>query len=67
MFNCYILLIRKVYCYTTAEVENLDMYRNAYESYKSACENYGMESLNFNQFVRHLTIDQLDKFNNNIK
>jgi hypothetical protein len=43
------------------------MYRNAYESYKTACENYGMESIDFNKFVRHLTTEQLDQFSNTSK
>lgn len=40
----------------------MDIYRQAYESYKSACENYGMESMNFAHFIKHLTIDQLNQF-----
>ena len=45
----------------------MDMYRNAYESYKTACKNFGMESMNFNQFVRDLTTEQLDEFGNTSK
>ncbi|WP_187118969.1 hypothetical protein [Bacillus marasmi] len=40
----------------------MDIYRQAYESYKSACENYGMESMNFNMFIKHLTDEQLSEF-----
>lgn len=42
----------------------MDMYQHAYENYKSACKNFGLELINFNQFVRNLTSEQLDQFCN---
>ncbi|MFB5281555.1 hypothetical protein [Peribacillus sp. Hz7] len=41
----------------------MEMYREAYEYYKMACENYGMESVNFYHFVKHLTTEQLNEYN----
>ncbi|AZV42387.1 hypothetical protein [Peribacillus asahii] len=41
----------------------MEMYREAYEYYKMACENYGMESVNFHHFVKHLTTEQLNEYN----
>ncbi|WP_187292174.1 hypothetical protein [Bacillus sp. 1NLA3E] len=43
----------------------MEMYREAYESYKEACENFGMESINFNHFVKHLTTEQLHEYSKN--
>lgn len=40
----------------------MDMYRQAYESYKIACESYGMETMNFSLFIKHLTVEQLSQF-----
>jgi hypothetical protein len=40
----------------------MEMYQKAYECYRAACQSYGMESLNFNLFVKQLTKEQLDEF-----
>jgi hypothetical protein len=40
----------------------MEIYREAYENYKEACESYGMESMMFNHFIKHLTAEQLDEF-----
>lgn len=40
----------------------MEIYRQAYESYKSACENYGMESMDFHYFIQNLTIEQINEF-----
>lgn len=40
----------------------MEKYREAYENYKEACERYGMESVNFHQFVQHLTVEQLNEY-----
>jgi 4-alpha-glucanotransferase len=40
----------------------MEMYRQAYESYKTACENYGMESMDFDYFIQYLTIEQINEF-----
>ncbi|AZV42591.1 MULTISPECIES: hypothetical protein [Peribacillus] len=42
----------------------METYREAYESYKRACENYGMESMTFYHFVTHLTKEQLNEYDN---
>jgi hypothetical protein len=43
-------------------MEKMEIYQKAYEYYQAACQNYGMESLNFNLFVKHLTKEQLDLY-----
>jgi len=40
----------------------MEMYRDAYETYKRACEYYGLKSINFNEFVTHLTTEQINLF-----
>jgi hypothetical protein len=40
----------------------MEIFREAYENYKAACENYGIESMNFTYFIKHLTIEQLHEF-----
>lgn len=40
----------------------MEIYQKAYECYRNACQRHGMESLNFYQFVKHLTKEQLDEF-----
>jgi hypothetical protein len=45
----------------------MEFYREAYDNYCSACDNYGMESMNFIQFIKNLTIDQLKEFCKNTK
>lgn len=37
----------------------MEFYREAYENYCTACENYGMETMTFNHFIKHLTKEQL--------
>ncbi|MEX3622526.1 transcriptional regulator [Viridibacillus arvi] len=45
----------------------MEMYREGYETYCLACENYGMESMNFYLFVKNLTVEQLNAFNQHTK
>ena len=40
-------------------------YRQAYEYYKQACKEYGLEPINFNYFILNLSQEQLDTFNEN--
>lgn len=40
----------------------MEIYQKAYECYRSACKNYGIESMNFYQFVKNLTKDQLHAY-----
>ncbi|WP_203554039.1 hypothetical protein [Bacillus sp. B15-48] len=40
----------------------MGMYQKAYESYCVACENYGMESMNIEQFIKNLTKEQLHEY-----
>lgn len=40
----------------------MEMYREVYEFYKTICEKYGMESVNFYHFIKHLTEEQLNEF-----
>ncbi len=40
----------------------MEMYRRAYQCYTIACENYGMEVMNFHYFVTHLTEEQLTEY-----
>ncbi|WP_173719822.1 hypothetical protein [Bacillus massilinigeriensis] len=41
----------------------MEMYQKAYEYYKAACENNGVESLSIYQFVKYLTKEQLNEYN----
>ena len=38
-------------------------YRQAYEYYKQACKNHGLEPINFHYFILNLSQEQLDTFN----
>ena len=38
-------------------------YRQAYEYYKQACENHGLEPINFHYFILNLSQEQLNTFN----
>ncbi|WP_394231830.1 hypothetical protein [Niallia oryzisoli] len=40
----------------------MEMYQKAYEHYKTICEEYGMESMNYHQFIKQLTDEQLTEF-----
>jgi hypothetical protein len=40
----------------------MEIYQKAYEYYRTACENYGMKSMNFYQFLTHLTQEQLHEY-----
>ncbi|WP_202617853.1 hypothetical protein [Bacillus dakarensis] len=40
----------------------MKQYWEAYEIYRMACENYGMESLKFQQFINYLTEKQLNEY-----
>lgn len=40
----------------------MERYREAYEFYKTTCEKHGMESVNFYQFIKYLTEEQLDEY-----
>jgi hypothetical protein len=40
----------------------MEIYQKAYEYYRTVCQSYGMESLNFNLFVKHLTKEQLELY-----
>ncbi len=48
--------------YNRKDDEIMENYREAYEFYKRTCEKYGMESVNFYHFVKHLTEEQLDEY-----
>ncbi|WP_017755420.1 hypothetical protein [Calidifontibacillus oryziterrae] len=37
-------------------------YHDAYEVYLTACESYGLESVNYDHFVKYLTEDQLNEY-----
>ena len=38
-------------------------YRQAYEYYKQACEDHGLEPINFHYFILNLSQEQLNTFN----
>lgn len=38
-------------------------YRNGYEYYKQACEQQGLEPINFHYFILNLSQAQLDAYN----
>lgn len=40
----------------------MEMYREAYKRYLAICKGYGMESVNFHHFVKHLTEEQLNEY-----
>lgn len=40
----------------------MKMYREAYESYLMICEGHGMEAINFHNFTKNLTEDQLGEY-----
>ncbi|WP_318502658.1 hypothetical protein [Bacillus sp. T3] len=40
----------------------MEIYREAYENYKSACENYGMEYISFTYFIKNLTNEQIHEY-----
>ncbi|WP_203362547.1 hypothetical protein [Bacillus sp. REN10] len=40
----------------------MEMYRIAYQYYTETCESYGMESINFHHFIKHLTEEQLQEY-----
>ena len=40
----------------------MEAYWEAYEIYRLACENFGLKSLKFQQFVNYLTEEQLNEF-----
>jgi hypothetical protein len=40
----------------------METYRKAYESYVSICKGYGMESINFQHFIKMLTEEQLEQY-----
>jgi hypothetical protein len=43
-------------------MKRMGMYQKAYERYRAACQNYGMESMKIDQFIRHLTKEQLHEY-----
>jgi hypothetical protein len=45
-------------------MDKMENYQKAYQHYQSACENYGMESMSFYQFLKHLTKEQLQEYMN---
>lgn len=40
----------------------MEIYREAYENYKSACESYGMEYISFTYFIKNLTNEQIHEY-----
>lgn len=40
----------------------MENYQKAYEFYRTACQNHGIESMNIYQFIMHLTTEQLDEY-----
>ncbi|MBD3110451.1 hypothetical protein IEO70_19170 [Bacillus sp. AGMB 02131] len=40
----------------------MELYRKAYHCYTTACENYGMEVMDFRYFITHLTEEQLTAY-----
>ncbi|MDP1418933.1 hypothetical protein Q8G35_10960 [Peribacillus simplex] len=40
----------------------MNIHDKAYESYLKICERYGIESINFDHFIKNLTKDQLDEY-----
>ncbi|MCK1993084.1 hypothetical protein GW626_04640 [Peribacillus muralis] len=40
----------------------MNMYVKAFESYLKICERYEIETLNFDDFIKNLTKDQLDEY-----
>ena len=60
---CYILFLVKIICCITEKGEN-EMYQQAYECYTTICQRYGMESINFQEFITYLTEEQLMAYSN---
>lgn len=40
----------------------MEKYRKAYDYYRSVCEGYGLESVNFYHFINHLTEEQISEY-----
>lgn len=40
----------------------MEDYQKAYEHYRAACKRYGIKSMSFHQFVKHLTTEQLNEY-----
>ncbi|WP_161809707.1 hypothetical protein [Peribacillus muralis] len=40
----------------------MNMYVKAFQSYLKICERYEIETLNFDDFIKNLTKDQLDEY-----
>lgn len=45
----------------------MDMYREGYRIYCEACEQYGLQSMNFHLYVKNLTEEQLHAYNTHKK
>lgn len=45
----------------------MDFYRKGYQIYCEACEQYGMPSMNFHLYIKQLTEEQLNAFNEHKK
>ncbi|MFC7687126.1 transcriptional regulator [Ureibacillus sp. GCM10028918] len=41
----------------------MSVYRDGYDYYKQACQQYGLEPINFAYFLLSLSKEQLDAFN----
>ncbi|MBB5149545.1 MULTISPECIES: hypothetical protein [Ureibacillus] len=41
----------------------MTIYQEGYEYYVSKCEQFGLEPINFTNFIEHLSQEQLDRFN----
>lgn len=60
LFLLYIIINNKI-CYITGGTV-MDSYREGYERYCSACEEFGLESRDFYFFISHLTEEQLNAY-----
>jgi len=45
----------------------MDMYREGYQIYCEACEQHGLQSMNFYLYVKNLTEEQLNAYNEHRK
>ena len=45
----------------------MDMYREGYQIYCEACEQHGLQSMNFYLYVKNLTEEQLNAYNTHKK
>lgn len=45
----------------------MENYKEGYEIYRKACENYGLESMNYYLYIKHLTEEQLNAFDEHSK